>query len=424
MFEIINVNGISVILSSMPGFSTTGLGVFVRAGARFEDKTVKGIAHFTEHMLFKGTDKFSYKDIKQEIEGRGGSLNGYTAQESAAYYAQFLKKNLEVTFDILGDMVTRPGFDQKEIEKERNVVLEELKMYNDLPHFRALSLLDQQLWPDHPLGQDIIGTVDSVKKIGRKDFQSFKNRFYRPEHMCICCVGDVPRDKLVFLVKNKFSSSGKKKIKFAGKQPQPLKGRKIAAEHKPLDQTHLCLGFRGVSYKDEFRFEEELLHVVLGANMSSRLFEEVREKRGLCYDVSTDTKKFADSGAFIIHCGLDEKNVPLALARIIRELKKIKKRLAGKRELERAKDYLLGQLSMSLERTGGRMFYCAESYLNQGKILSFFQLEQRIRRIEPEALTSLADKIFNFDKMCISCVGNVDDNINKTLSRVVDQETR
>lgn len=422
MFKIINVNGLTVIFSSMKNFSTAGIGIFVRGGARYEKKGMKGIAHFTEHMLFKGTKKYSYKEIKREIEGRGGSLNGYTSQEIVAYYAQFLKKNLEITLDILMEMVTNALFDQNEIEKERNVILEELKMYNDLPHFRALTLLDKALWEGHPLGEDVIGTSSAIKNITKNDFIQFVNNFYLPARICVCCVGDISVGKMSSLLHERMKPFKMKSTRLCSSPPSPVQRRKIIVETKPLDQTHLCLGFRGVSYRSKLRFIEELLHVIMGANMSSRFFEEIREKRGLCYDISTDTKKYMETGAFIIHCGLDEKNVPTASKSILRELKKIKEKKVTYKELERAKDYLLGQLSMSLERPSGRLFYLADSYMARGKINTFSQIEKKVRRIEREDILAFAQKLLNFNKMCISCVGNINKELDSQLEKIIKNE--
>ncbi len=423
MFECISLKGLTVIFSRMKEFASSGLGIFVRAGARFEPAAVKGAAHFTEHMLFKGTKKFSYKRIKQDIEGRGGSLNGYTSQETAGYYAQFLKKNLDITLDILSDMVLHPLFDKKEIEKERNVILEELKMYNDLPHFRALSLLEQLLWKKHVLGEDIIGREKTIKKIVRRDLFLFQKKFYIPANLCVCCVGDVSGERLLKLLSKKIKSPSGRTVLPWGEAPSSSVKQAVSVEHKPLDQTHFCIGFRGVSYKSEQRFVQELLHVIMGANMSSRLFEEIREKRGLCYEISTETRKFADSGAFIVHCGLDKKNIEPAFRAVLRELKKVTNRPIGRRELARAKDYMLGQLSMTLERPGGRMFYLADSFLAREKIDSFSCLEDKVRSVEPGSIQNLARRMLNFRRLCVSCVGNVGPDMKKCLQDIIKTES-
>ncbi len=422
MFEIKKLDNVTLIFSPSPQFATTSFGIFLRVGARFEERRVKGIAHFVEHMLFKGTKKYSYKDIKREIEGRGGSLNGFTSQEVSGFYAHFLSKNLKITVDILMDMVLNPCFKNEDIRKERNVILEEIKMYNDLPHYRALSLLDRIIWENHPLGEDVIGTFDSVKRIERDDLFCFKEKFYTPSNMVICCTGNFSPEKVTKLVKDKIKSLRvKKEFRPSIFPPSSPKGKKIIVETKPLDQTHLCVGFRAFSYRSRYRLILELIHVILGANMSSRLFEEIREKRGLCYDVSTEVKKFQDTGAFVIHVGLDKSQVVLALRCILQELKKIKRNLVFKKELDRAKDYFLGQFLMSLERPRSRLFYLADSYIALNRIYTFSQIKERIEKITREDILILAKRLFDFGHICVSCVGNVEKDLSTKLQEEIEK---
>ncbi|OQX87471.1 MAG: hypothetical protein B6D55_03185 [Candidatus Omnitrophica bacterium 4484_70.2] len=418
MFKIINVKQATFIYSPFSGFNTASLGIFVRGGARLEEKKVKGVAHFVEHMLFKGSKNFSYKEIKREIEGRGGTLNGFTSQEVTAFYAYFLKKNLKITLEILLDMILNPLFEEKELEKERKVILEEIKMYNDLPSYRALSLLDKILWEGHPLGEDIIGDFSTVGRISRQDLIRFKEAFYQPKNFVIGFVGDVDEKEVVKLLEKKLSL-GKIPKRKKLKSPYFLKKIKTVTEEKKLDQTHLCIGFRAPSYRSRLRFAAELIHVILGANMSSRLFEELRERKGLCYEVSSEVKKYKDSGAFIIHTGLDKEKVVLALDCILKELKKIKEKRVSRKELARAKDYFLGQLSMSMEKPQSRLFYLVESYIALDKILVFKEIEECIHKIDSSLILNLANKIFDFSKVCISCVGNIDKDVEERIRKTV-----
>ena len=422
MFEILKINGLTTIFSPLKNFSTAALGIFIKVGARHEKNCLKGIAHFTEHMLFKGTKSNSYRGIKREIEGRGGMLNGYTSQEVTAYYAQFLKKNLRITLDILIDMVMNPLFEPKEIKKERGVILEEIKMYNDLPHFRALSLLDKILWENHPLGEDVIGRFNTVKIIKRNDFKKFKQDYYLPSRMVVCCVGDFSCNRVVDLIKGVIKDSSSRSAPLPSVVPAPFKKIKVIVENKHLDQTHLCIGFRAISYKSKHRFVAELIHIIMGANMSSRLFEEIREKRGLCYDISTELKKYKDSGAFVIHVGLDKKNIKTTFRCIIRELAKIKNNLVVAKELERAKDYLIGQTAMNLERPQGRLFYLADSYIALGKIFTLAELKREVDKIDREVILHLAEKIFYFKGICATCVGDIDESLGERLQRIIEEE--
>lgn len=420
MHEVININGVDFIFSPFQNIETASLGVFLRAGSRFEDKKVKGIAHFLEHMLFKGSRSYSHRQIKREIEGRGGSLNAFTGQEITAYYAHFLNKNLPQSLDILLDMVFNPLLKEQDINKEKNVILEEIKMYNDLPSSRAGMLLDHLLWKNHPLGEEIIGCVDTVKGIGRVSLDNFRRKCYTSSNIVISFSGAYNKDKVVDLLAKKIRKT-KLKVNHRYSSPSPCQGLEIECEKKSLEQSHLCLGFRSVSYLSEKRFVVQLLDVILGANMSSRLFEELREKRSLCYDVSTEVRKYRDSGAFSIHLGLDKSKLTVALRSLLRELERIKRKEVFSRELSRAKDYFLGQVAMSLERPQGRMFYLAESFLTQGKIYDFCEIKKRIEAITPQQIQSLAKDIFKFENMRISFVGNIKDDSQDLIRRVVKQ---
>ncbi len=421
MHEVININGVDFIFFPFENVETASLGIFLRGGARFEDKKVKGIAHFLEHMLFKGSKNYSHRQIKREIEGRGGSLNAFTGQEITAYYAHFLNKNLPLVLDILLDMVFNPLLKEGEINKERNVILEEIKMYNDLPSSRAGMLLDGLLWKNHPLGEEIIGQVDTVKGIKRKDLDHFQKKYYASSNMVISFSGAYNKDRIVDLLTKKIRKT-RQKVSHKCSSPSPSRGLGIECEKKSLEQSHLCLGFQSISYKSKKRVAAQLLNVILGANMSSRLFEELREKRSLCYDVSTEVRKYRDSGAFSIHLGLDKSKLTVALSSLFRELERIRIKEVLSRELARAKDYFLGQAAMSLERPQGRMFYLAESFLTLGKINNFEQIKEKVEAVGPKEIKSLANDIFKFENMCISFVGNIEDNSEGLIRKIAKKE--
>jgi predicted Zn-dependent peptidase len=416
MYEIANINGATFIFSPFKDLETASLGIFLKIGSRFERKSLKGIAHFLEHMLFKGSKNYSHLEIKREIEGRGGSLNAFTSQEITAYYAHFLNKNLSGALDILLDMVHNPLLEQGEIDKERNVILEEIKMYNDLPASRAMTLLDNLLWEDNPLGEEVIGYASTVKKINRRNLEYFCKEYYIPSNMVISFSGAFPKDEIIGLLKRKIKMASQKAVLHAV-SPSACLGLHVKCEIKKLEQCQLCLGFRSVSYRSPERFIAQLLNVILGANMSSRLFEELREKKSLCYDISTELRKYKDSGGFLVHIGLDKSKVILAITTILKELGKIKEGEVSGKELLRAKDYLLGQIAMSLERPQGRMFQFAESYIAQGKIFDFDAIKREIEPVSPSQIKKIANEIFTFENMCISCVGNIEASLEDQIRK-------
>jgi predicted Zn-dependent peptidase len=416
--EILNLEGLTFVFSPIKDIETASLGIFLKVGSRYEKKSQKGIAHFLEHLIFKGSKNYSYLQIKREIEGRGGYLNGFTSQESTGYYARFLNKNSKITLNILLDMVFWPLLKEKDIEKKRNVILEEIKMYNDLPSSRALSLLEKLLWPDHPLGEDIIGNFSTVKRINKKNLLDFKNTYYLPSNCIISFSGDFDKEKVIRWIRKRIEKS-KLQVKLKTYPPRHLSGLRIKVEKKNLHQVHLCFGFRGVSYFDKNRFCVEILNVILGANMSSRLFEALREKRGLCYEISTEARKYKDSGAFIIHLGLDKEKIEEATKVIVKELKRIKEKPVSLKELIRAKDYFLGQLLQSLEKPEARSFYLAESLLTLGRIYTLEEIKKELEKINPLRLKKIAQNIFNLNNLCISCVGDIEEKIEDDLRKIV-----
>lgn len=418
MHKIIQIGPLHLIHSHFSGFESAALGVFLKTGARFEKKEQKGIAHFLEHMVFKGSSSYSYKQIKRDIEGRGGILNGFTSQEITAYYACFLKKNTLTTLDILLDMVLNPLLLPREIDKERNVVLEEIKMYNDLASSRARTLLDSLLWQRHPLGQDIIGHESSIKKISKEDLLSFKKNFYTASNIIVSFCGDFSLDKIKKTIEKKINKREKKKRMLFSK-PVLEKGVKVKIEKKDTQQLHICLGFLSIPYGSVKKFTQQLLHVVLGANMSSRLFENLREKKSLCYDVSTEIREFADSGAFIIRLGLDKEKIKVALSAIKNEILKIKNKEVKKSELTRAKDYFLGQFSMNLEQPQGRMFYLAQSYIRSAKIESPESLKAKVGAVNPSQIKDFSVRLFDFDNASVAAVGNTSQALAEEIKKAL-----
>jgi predicted Zn-dependent peptidase len=418
MYDIVKIGGLTFLFSPFKGLETASLGVFLRIGSRYEKANLKGIAHFLEHILFKGSKNYSYTRIKREIEGRGGSLNGFTSQELTAYYAHFLNKNLRPTLDILMDMIFHPLLKIEDIERERNVILEEIKMYNDLPSSRSVALLEKLLWRDHPLGEDVIGNFSTVKRIKKRELASFKESYYLPYNCVVSCSGDFDKDRIVKLLRKKVREISRKS-RLVSSPPLPLRSLHVDTEKKELHQSHLCLGFRSVSYFSKERFVADLINVILGANMSSRLFEEIREKRALCYDISTEARKYKDSGAFIIHLGTDKDKIEVALKAVLRELGRIKNNYVSRGELERAKDFFLGQIIMGMERPQGRMFYLAESYLNLGRIYTLDEIVKEVRKINPSMIKRLANRIFRRHNMCVSCVGDIESDTKKKIKDIV-----
>ena len=414
MHEVSDTNGARFIFSPFKNTQTASLGIFIKNGARFEGKKTKGAAHFLEHLIFKGSKKYSCKKIKQEIEGRGGSLNGFTSQEVTGYYAHFLNKNAALVADIISDMVVNPLIKEKDVEKERKVILEEIKMYNDLPASRSSAILDKLLWPGHVLGTEIAGSLESVKAITRRDLCRFQKDFYTAGEMVISLSGDVLSQKIIDIF-SPCMGKNKGEHAFVSRAPYALTGVWTAVEKKPIEQTHLGIGFRGPSYLSKDRITVEVMNIILGGNMSSRLFEQLRERKPVCYDVSSEVKKYRDTGALVIHVGLDKTQVMTALGSILKELKKISTEKVSAAELSRAKDFFIGQLTMALERPQGTMFYAAESFIQSKKIESQESLKKQIESVTFDDKLNCARKVFDLKNICVACVGDVENSYEEKI---------
>jgi len=411
-------NGLAIISYHMPDRESIGLGVWIKAGSRYENKKNQGIAHFLEHLLFKGSQRYSYRKIKQSIEGVGGSLNGFTSEEFCCYFVKIPYKYLNLALDILLDMVLNPLLKEEDIQKEKKVVMEEIKLYYDLPHNFVNQLLDELLWPDHPLGRNILGTYETINRITRDSLFLFKNSHYHPTNIVISACGNLNHKVLVKKVKKIIPSSQiNKKINFK-KVPHYPENLSIKISKRDIEQTHLALGFRGLSRSDPQRYTLALLHIILGANMSSRLFNEVREKKALAYDIGTQVQFFLDSGSFVVHAGIAPPKTKLAIKVILKELERISKKPPTSLELKRAKEYYLGQLSISLEDTLEHMFWIGESTIALNKTYILKEIEEEIKKISTGEVMSLAKRIFLPQRRKLALVGPLEEKEEEILNYI------
>jgi len=415
--------GIEYIFSSLPQRQSTAVGVWVRQGGRNEPGRYKGIAHFMEHLLFKGSTRYSYRRIKEEIEGKGGQLNGFTSQEAVCYFARVLNRNVDRALDVLLDMVLNPLLKESDVERERQVILEEIKMYNDLPSSRVFSLLDTSVWPSDPLGQDVIGTPETVGRVKTSTLQQFRQQVYVPKNISIVVCGSAPASLQKTLDRALGRTSrGRGRTPSIRFDPLIPRGFTCLKEVKSFNQTHLALAFPGVGARSDDRFTLELLHTVLGSNMSSRLFESVREKRGLAYDVSTSIRRYSDAGVFNVHCGLDARNAVKAFKLIVAEIDRIRCEKVSARELGRAREYLLGSLLVSLESPSNVMLYIGDSIVCGEEVMTYGQLEERIMAVTAEDILKLSRSIFDYDFCKTAIVTNEDADYEGAFRRIAGQQ--
>jgi predicted Zn-dependent peptidase len=412
-------NGLRIISHRMPDMQSVALGIWIKAGGRYESEKFKGISHFLEHLLFKGSRRYSCRKIKESIEGVGGSLNGFTSEEMTCYLVKMPSRYLALALDILSDMVINPSLSGLEIEKEKTVILEEIKMYRDQPQSHVYELLDELLWPGQPLGAPIIGRVDSVSRMTREDLQLFKQRFYVPANIVVSAAGDLDSKKLERGVARIFSQQNGGSINTFLEAKEGQQSPRLKVLPKDTEQTHMALGFHGFSRGHPLRHALAILHIILGANMSSRLFDELRERRGLAYEIGTQVKRFQDTGAFLVHAGIDNRRVSDAVRLILKALKKIKAKLVERDEFRRAKEFYLGQLMLALEDTLDHMFWIGESTTTLDKAYSLEEIVKEVNSVKREDVREAARRIFKEENLSLALIGPLKNREKKIRSQLL-----
>lgn len=410
-------NGLKVVTKSMEHMESISIGIWIRAGGRYENKHNSGISHLLEHLLFKGTTRRDMKTIKQEIEGRGGSFNGFTAEEFTCYLVKLLSKDAELGADILSDMVLNAKMDESEIEKEKSVIIEEINMYKDIPAQHVHEILAEIMWPNQPLGLPLAGTVESVKAITRKELAAYRDLYYTPKNMLMIGAGKIDDGTMSALAKKYLSArSVKESVSFEKakvKQSKPI----LNVNFKETEQTHIALGFHSMDRFNPDRHALSLVNTILGANMSSRLFHIVRDELALCYEVSSGVRKYEDCGAFTVSAGVDNKKLVKAVAVILEVLNSVKKDPVPEEELRRAKEYYKGQLLFALEDTMSHMLWLGEKIMSGEKDFSVKKLLDKIEAVTPEDLMRVAGSMFKDDLMNLAVIGPVKED--KALKEVM-----
>ena len=398
-------NGLKIISHKMSDRQSASLGIWINVGGRYEPKEIKGISHYLEHLLFKGSKKYSCREIKEHIEGVGGSLNAFTSEETTCYLVKAPSRYLELSLDILSDMVLNPALPHEEVEKEKTVILEELKMYRDQPQSYVYELLDELLWPAQPLGEAIIGTVESVSGINKDKLHAFKDKYYTASNIVVSVAGSVDHEKLAKKVEKIFSRRKKEYINTFSKARQEQAKPQLKVFHKETEQTHMALGFHGLRRDHPLRYALGVLNIILGGNMSSRLFNEVREKRGLAYEIGSLVKRYHDTGALIVHAGIDNHKVLEAVSLILEELNSAKEKLVTQDEFKRAKEFYLGQLMLALEDTMEHMLWIGESTAALNKTYSIQDVLKLVNKVKREDVLKVASEIFQENKLNLSLIG-------------------
>jgi predicted Zn-dependent peptidase len=402
-------NGLKIISHNMPDRQSLALGIWINIGGRFESQKNKGISHYLEHLLFKGTRDYTCRKIKESIEGIGGYLNAFTSEELTCYLVKIPAQHLKLAMDILSDMVLHPLLTKQEMNKERTVILEEIKMYKDQPHSYVYELLDELLWPGQPLGSPIIGSADTVSAMTRGEVSSFQRAHYTASNIVVSAAGDIDHKALTRGVCVKFSRLKKEKKNEFVRANETQDKPRMNLFPKDTEQTHMALGFHSYKRDHHLRHAIGMLHVVLGGNMSSRLFNEIREKRGLAYEIGSQVKRYNDTGAFLVHAGIDNRKVPETVQLILQELKRCKNNLVSDSEFRRAKEFYLGQLMLALEDTMDHMLWIGESTATLDKTYSLQEIIKEVNKVKLKDLREVARQIFCQDKLNLALIGPVKD---------------
>ncbi|MBI4313674.1 MAG: insulinase family protein [Candidatus Omnitrophica bacterium] len=398
-------NGLRIVSASMPEMESAAIGIWMAAGGRYESARSCGISHFLEHLIFKGTQTRTTRQIKEAIEGVGGSMNAFTDVEYTCVYARVPVKQLALTLNVLMDMTLHSKLGASDIERERQVILEEIKMYQDMPMQHVQDLLSTLMWPRHPLGMYLAGTPQSVRQIRRKNLVEYRDRFYTPANMVIAAAGPVSHRMLAEQIQKTFSKIRSGKVqrfrRAAGRQSRP----RVHCAVKETEQTHLSIGFSAFPRNHPQVHGLNLLHIILGGNMSSRLFHQVREVRGLAYDIGTQVRRYADTGAFTVSAGVEHKKFLKALRVILEELKKIRSNSISREEFERGREFYTGQLSLMLEDTIDHMLWIGESEMALGVIHPLSFVFESLKKTKRSDVTEVARRVLNPSRLNLAVIG-------------------
>jgi predicted Zn-dependent peptidase len=398
-------NGVRIATASMPCMKTVAVGFWAGVGGRHESVKQSGIAHFIEHLLFKGTNTRNARQITEDIEGVGGYINAFTTEDHTCYYAKACASHLRRLCEVLADIYIDSLFAQPEIDRERDVIREEILMYRDQPAQHAQELLTETMWPGHPLGRPLTGTVESISRLNRKELMAFQDETYCGRTTTVAVAGACDHEEVVEILRPLLSRLPiGRKPRFV-RAPREIGPARLNLFSHDTEQTHVALGFHAFGRRDERRFALKLLSVILGENMSSRLFQKLRERHGYCYSIQSTTVTLDDAGAISIYAGVDHRKLERAVKMILQELEDICRRAPRAAELRKAKDYTIGQTLMGLESTTTQMMWVGESLIGYGEIQDPEDIEAKINAVEAEDIQRCACYCLHRGRLGVAVVG-------------------
>lgn len=397
--------GLRIATCEMPHTETAAMGIWASVGGRHEPAALNGISHFIEHMLFKGTRRRSARRIMEDVEGVGGDINAFTSEERTCYYAASAAEHFPRVCDVLCDIYMEPRFSPRDIDRERGVISEEIQMYRDEPSSHVQELLQQTYWDGHPLGRPLTGTHATIATMDAAAFRSYRAAHYTAPATVVTAAGNIRHDEVVERVAKLLSGLPEKKPRPATAYPRIPSKPRVAAEARDIQQTQLSLALPAPGLVSPLRYAFHVLNAILGANASSRLFQELREKRGLCYSISSHLLALRDGGLVEISAGLDRRNLEKSLRLILESLESLRRNPVSARELRRAVEFLVGSSRMALERTSTQSSRLGNSILAMGKIVDPETVTARIRAVTPDDILAAARTFLDPSRITLAVVG-------------------
>jgi predicted Zn-dependent peptidase len=398
-------NGLRLLTEQMPHVRSVSIGVWLARGSRHEPREQSGIAHFVEHMLFKGTATRSAEDIAQTIDSIGGQMDAFTAKEYASYYIKVLDEHLPLALEVLADIVMNPAFTADDVEREKRVVLEEIKMVEDTPDDLVHELFTEHFWQDHPLGRPILGTAETVEALTSHGLRQYFDTTYTAPNLIVAAVGNITHAQVRSLVMKVFAALPNRTSPLHEAPPHVIP--KIVIRNKELEQSHVCLGTSGYRQDHEDRYASYVLNTILGGSMSSRLFQNVREKRGLAYAVFSGLSAYRDTGSMTIYAGCANTAVEELIDVVIAELRRLKDEAMPAAELRRAKDHLKGSLMLNLESTSSRMSHLARQEIYFDRHFGLDETLEGVERVTIDEVQRVARDLFSDGSLAATVLGAV-----------------
>lgn len=400
-------NGVRVVSEYMSHVRSVATGLWIATGARRETPAETGVCHFIEHMLFKGTANRTAEQIAREIDSSGGNLDAYTAKELVSYNTKVLDETLPQAFDVLADMVLHPLFRDEDIEKEKGVILEELKMEVDNPEYLVHELFNAGFWHGDPLGRSILGTKETIKSFHSQFLRDYYNRFYVASNLIVTAAGNIRHRQAVELAQKHFGKLPAVPALSAPSVPEP-QAKLTFKEKKSLEQLHVVMGVPSYPIAHPLRYASYVLSTLLGGGMSSRLFQTIREKLGLAYSVFSELNMYRDCGLLAIYAGTSVETAKQVVGLVVQEFRTLKHELVPAEELRRAKDHLKGSIALSLESTSSRMANLARQSLYYDRFISLDEMVQAIEEVTPDQVQQIAQECFHPEKIALTMLGRLE----------------